>query len=216
MRYENFAKNEHYHVYGSSSNGQKIFIDERDAIRFLFLITHFQSPTRVYNTSWYTESFFKKGSFSTKEDRVFKILKQRNIYLLSFVLLPDSFHLLVKNLEQGILSVYMHRVLTAYSKYFNSKYKKRGHVFESPFKTESVKDSELANFSASIHYMPTRLGDWKNSCEKYPYSSFQDYVGSNRWGDFLFTNPILKQFKNQAKYRDFVNERASKGILYEL
>jgi putative transposase len=211
MRYESFAKNEHYHVFGRGVSKEKIFIDDRDKSRFIFLITHFQSPTRVYNVSWYTESFLKKGVFSTQENKIDEILKNRNVELIAFVLMPNHFHLLVQNLDDGILSVYMHRVLTAYGKYFNTKYKKKGHVFESPFKAVRVKNNtQLLHLSAYIHKNPKELRGWENSYNKYPYSSYQDYVSSNRWGDFLSTDIVLKQFKNQAKYKDFVAESPAK------
>lgn len=155
MRYENFSKNECFHVLGRGVNGEKIFIDERDYARFIFLITHFQSPIRIYNTAWYTNIFIKKGSFSTKENKIKEITDKRNISLIAFALIPNHFHILVKNLEEGILSVYMHRILTAYSKYFNAKYKKRGHVFEGPFRAIPIKNNDqLLYLSAYIGKEP--------------------------------------------------------------
>lgn len=215
MRYENFAENEHYHIFGRGVNKEKIFIDERDRVRFIFLMTHFQSPTRIYNISWYIESFIKKGSFSTKEDRVKDILKKRSVELVAFALMPNHFHILVRNLEDGVLSVYMHRVLTAYSKYFNAKYNKKGHVFESPFKAVHTKNNtQLLHLSAYIHKNPKELRGWENNYDKYPYSSYQDYIGLNRWGNFLSTDIVLKQFKDQTKYKDFVFTSTAKEPLF--
>ena len=205
MRYENFAEKEHYHLFGRGVNKEKIFIDERDYIRFIFLITHFQSPTRLYNISWYTQSFIKKGSFSTKEDKVKDIIKKRSVELVAFALMPNHFHILVRNLEDGVLSVYMHRVLTAYSKYFNAKYNKKGHVFHGPFGAVHIKNNnQLLHLSAYIHKNPKETGVWENSYDRYPWSSYQDYIGTNRWGNFISPDIILKQFKDQAKYKDFV------------
>jgi len=211
MRYENFAKNEHYHVFSRGANSEKIFIDDRDKARFIFLITHLQSPTRIYNVSWYTETFLKKGSFSTKENKIKEILKKRNTELVAFALMPNHFHLLIRNMEDGILSVYMHRVLTAYSKYFNTKYNKKGHVFDGPFKAVHTKNNtQLLHLSAYIHKNPKEIKSWENTYDKYPYSSYQDYIGLNRWGSFLSPQIILEQFKDQAKYRDFVSSSLAK------
>ncbi len=215
MRYENFAKNEHYHVFGRGIGKEKIFIDDQDKVRFIFLITHFQSPTKIYNVSWCTQAFIKKGSFSTTEDRVSEILKNRSIELVAFVLMPNHFHLLIQNMEDSILSVYMHRVLTAYGKYFNAKYKKKGHVFESPFKAIRVKNNiQLLHLSAYIHKNPKDIRGWENTYNKYPYSSYQDYIGLNRWGNFLSPDIVLKQFKDQTKYKDFVTTSTAKEPLF--
>lgn len=207
MRLENFKENEYYHISGNGFKKEKIFIDEHDKARFIFLMTHFQSPIRIYNVSWYTNTFIKNGSFSTGEGRVKDILKKRSVELLAFVLMPDHFDILIKNLEDGILSVYMHRILTAYSKYFNAKYNKNGHVFDGPFKaTHAKNNAQLLDLSACMHKGPQEIRGWEGSYDKYPYSSYQDYIGLNRWGNFLSTETILKHFKDQAKYRDFVTD----------
>jgi REP element-mobilizing transposase RayT len=170
----------------------------------------------VYNVSWYTDNFIKKGIFGTKEDKSNEILKKRNTKLISFAIMDNHFHLLIQNLEDGIVSVYMHRILTAYSKYFNAKYKKKGHVFEGPFKALRIKGNEqLLHLSSYIHKNPKEIKEWENSFDKYPYSSYQDYIGLNRWGNFLSTDIVLKQFKDQLKYRDFVSTSTAKeGLNY--
>ena len=215
MRYENFAENEHFHVFGRGVNREKIFIDEQDHVRFIFLITHFQSPTKIYNISWYTKSFIKSGSFNTKKDKVEEIFKKRNIELVAFVLMPNHFHILVKNLEDRILSVYMHRILTAYSKYFNAKYNKKGHVFEGPFGAVSIENNtQLLHLSAYIHKNPKEIKEWANNYEKYPYSNYRDYISSNRWENLLVTDIVLKQFKDWVKYKDFVSTSTAKEPLF--
>jgi len=211
MRHENFAPNEHYHVSGRGVNNENIFLDDQDKARFIFLITHFQSPTRIYNVTWYTDMFLKKGVFSTQEKRIEEILKDRNVKLIAFTLMSNHFHLLIQNLDEGILSVYMHRILTAYSKYFNGKYHRRGHVFEGPYKAVRVKNNtQLAELSACIHKIPKEIKDLENTYDKYLYSSYQDYIGLNRWGNFLTPDIVLKQFKDQAKYKDFVSKSSAK------
>ncbi len=211
MRYISFAENEHYHIFNRGAKKEKIFLDDRDKARFIFLVTHFQSPIRSHNVAWYTENFIKKGCFNTKEERVDELLKNKSVELVSFALMPNHFHLLVKNLEEGILSVYMHRILTAYSKYFNSKYNKKGHVFEAPFKAVHIKNNtQLLHLSAYIHKNPKEILEFKNSYNKYPFSSYQDYIGTNRWGNLLSTDIVLKQFKDKSKYKDFVTSSMAK------
>lgn len=211
MRYQTFAEKEYYHVFNRGSDRKKIFIDDADYARFVFLITHLQSPIKIYNISWYTKDFLKKGRFNSKEKTISNIIKQRSVELISFALMPNHFHLLVKNNEEQVLSVYMQRILTAYSKYFNAKYQKKGHVFEGPFGAVHVSNNtQLLHTSAYIHKNPKELPDWNQNYEKYPWSSYQDYIGLNRWGDLINPGIVLEQFNNQAKYKEFVNESTAK------
>jgi len=211
MRTTNFAPNEYYHLCGRGTLGEDIFLDDHDRIRFLFLMLHFQSPTPINNVGWYLGRYFKNGSFQLNEDTLQKIRDTRYIELTSFCLMPNHFHLLIRNLEDGIASVYMHRVLTAYSKYFNARHKKIGHVFQGPFTSVHVKkNDQLLHLSAYIHKNPKDLPGWKDTYYKYKWSSCPDFLGTNRWGDFLKTSIVSKQFDSQSGYRKFLETSTAK------
>ncbi len=209
MRYQNFAEKEYYHLYARGI--EKIFIDKEDYSRFIFLVTHLQSPTKIHNVSWYAKNFVKKDSFGISSKKAEELLKNRSLELISFVLMPNHFHLLVYNIEEALPSVYMHRILTSYSKYYNAKYKKKGHVFDGPFGAVHIKDNtQLLHLSAYIHKNPTSINGI--DLEKYEWSSYPDYIGINRWENLLKTDHILGQFDNQAKYKEFVKTSTAKEL----
>lgn len=178
MRNTNFIKNEYYILKNSGVSGSSIFVEEEDIIRFIFLILHLQSPTIINNVGWYVSSYLKKRSFNINPKTVSMIARERQVALLSFKVTPSEFSLIVQNLEDGISSVYMQRVLTGYSRYFNSKYKKQGHVFQGPFVANRIKKQDLKKVISDNH---------KTEGEKMQYSSRDDYKNSknNRWGDLL-------------------------------
>jgi REP element-mobilizing transposase RayT len=218
MRAINFTANKYYHLSGRGVGKQKLFCDEKDLAKFLFLILYLQSPTPINNIDYYVSSFLKNKSFRVGDKKTKEIIKTRYLKVVSFVLMPNHFHILVKNLEDQVISVYMHRILTSYSKYFNAKYKTRGHVFEGPFEANQAGGSELLNASACIHKNPIesetgRVIDY----EKYDWSSYGDFININRWGELLATNVISEHFKNPDSYKNFVSTyNTPKGHLYPL
>ena len=212
MRTVKFAPNEYYHICNRGVLGNNIFLDERDYTRFLFLLLYFQSPIRLNNISWYITALEKKGSFGIKPDTIKEMQKTRQVDLISFALMPNHFHILLCNLEDQITSVYMHRVLTAYSKYFNAKYKKKGHLFQGPFMAVRIENNEQRlHTSAYIHKNPIDVSGYRTSYEKYKYSSLQDYLGENRWGTLLSRGIILEQFKKEGAYKRFVETSSAKS-----
>lgn len=214
MRKISFAPNEYYHLCGRGVDKREIFYDDRDRTKFLFLLLHLQSPIRINNTSFYVSSFLKTGNFTIGEKKVKEIIKGRHVEVVSFSLMPNHFHILVKNLEDQIVSVYMHRVLTSYSKYFNTKYKKTGHVFEGPYRAVHIdNNNHLLHASAYVHKNPIGI-DSKETVdyEKYPWSSYPDFIQKNRWGELLKTGVILEQFKSQDSYKNFVSTSKTKEI----
>ena len=216
MRTTTFAPNEHYHICGRGVNKNTLFLDNHDYARFLFLLLYFQSPIPLHNTFWYVNSFIKKKIFCVGTDKLKRIIKDRYINLVSFALMPNHFHILVQNMEEMVISVYMQRILTAYSKYFNAKYNKSGHVFQGPFKVIHIKNNtQLLHISAYIHKNPTEIiSEEKVDYEKYDWSSYRDYIDANRWGELLDTKIISEQFKNQNLYKNFVTSSTAKESLF--
>jgi REP element-mobilizing transposase RayT len=214
MRKVKFAYNEYYHLCGRGVGGKNIFIDEADRTRFIFLIMYFQSPTPFSNISFYIRRFLQKGHFGIKEELINKIIKDRQLELISFCLMDNHYHLIVRNIEDSAVSAYMQRVLMAYSKYFNAKYSKKGHLFQGPFIAVHIKNNtQLLHASAYVHKNPKELPNYTDSYFNYPYSSLKDYIESSRWGELLKTSIVLSQFKNSSTYKNFIETSTAKEYL---
>jgi len=127
--------------------------------------------------------------------------------------MPNHFHLIVHELNEGGISNYMKRILGGYTKYFNTKNESSGHVFQGPFKVVHIEDdAQILYLSAYIHNNIKELGSWSRKEELFPYSSSQDYIKENRWGELLKRNIILDQFSDKEKYRLFVKESGAKDV----
>jgi len=211
MRKTRITIGEYYHIYNRGNDKQNIFLDARDWIRFLFLILYFQSPVVFYNISRPVSNFVRHRVFNIPADEIEKIVKNRTVKLVSFALMPNHFHLIVHEFKEGGISQYMQRVLNAYTKYFNAKYKKTGHLFQGPFHSVHIKDNEqLLHLSAYIHRNPREIKQWKNKECQYPWSSYQDLIAQNRWGNLLNHEIITGQFSNQKEYKDFIETSGTK------
>ena len=140
-----------------------------------------------------------------------EICKDRFIELVSFVLMPNHFHLLLREVQEGGIPQYMHKILTAYSKYLNTKHEKDGHVLQGPYRIVHVDHNEqLTYLSAYIHRNPRDLHDWKGKEYLYPWSSYQDFTGTNRWGGLLSMDSVRDQFENATEYQQFVETSCAK------
>ena len=144
-------------------------------------------------------------------DILHKIWKERIVDLVCFALMPNHFHLLVREKEEGGISRYMQRVLNGYTKYWNTKYQQSGHLFQGPFRAVHVEDDhQLRYLSAYIHRNPHEIGEWHDRAWEYPWSSYRDYVGDNRWGELLQYDIVRGQYTGGEDYRDFVETSGAK------
>lgn len=203
--------NEYYHILNRGNNKQPIFKDEKDWVRFLFLILYLQSSVNLRNISRQVHYFIKNEKFKVSDNTLKEIVNNRSVELVVFILMPNHFHLILKELVEGGISKYMQRILNSHTKYFNSKNEISGHLFQGSFKAIHIEDdAQLIYLSAYIHNNIKELGNWSRKDELFPYSSFKDYLGKNRWGELLKRNIILDQFSDKEKYRLFVKESGVK------
>ena len=172
----------YYHIYARGANKQKIFLDDADFTYFLALLKRHLSHER------------------TKTYRGVEFLKlYENINLLTYCLMQNHFHLLVFQINEHAMSNLMRRIMTAYGQYFNKKYHRVGHVFESCYRASRVSsDSYLLHISRYIHLNPK---DWRS----YPYSSLSSYIDSIK-RDWVSTDRILDLYKSQDEYREFLED----------
>ncbi|KKT29336.1 hypothetical protein A3G55_00075 [Candidatus Giovannonibacteria bacterium RIFCSPLOWO2_12_FULL_44_25] len=217
MRTTPIAPGEYYHIFNRSNDKQPIFYETKDWVRFLFLILHMQSPEIFYNIGRNISKFVRSRAFNINGEIMSEIIKNRTVELVSYALMPNHFHLTVKEVKENGISQYMQRVLTAYPKYFNTKYNKSGHLFQGPYKIVHTEDNkQLLYLSAYIHKNPRELKEWRQKEHNYPWSSYQDYVGENRWGNLLSQDIILDQFENKSEYYNFVKTNTAKMLDAEL
>lgn len=208
MRNIKIAPGEYYHIFNRGVNKQLIFHEAIDWARFLFLILYFQSPVTFQNIGRPTKEFVKHSVFNINND---EIIKKRHVELVAFCLMPNHFHLIVKEVEEGGISQYMQRILNSYTKYFNTKYKKSGHLFQGPYKAVHIKNNEqLLYLSAYIHRNPRELINWLGKEDKYQWSSYQDMTRQNRFEKLLNSDIITGQFKNKKDYNNFVKTSSAK------
>ena len=94
--------------------------------------------------------------------------------LFAFVLLPTHAHLLLETpAGGGNLSDIMHNLTSAYTKYYNKKYNRQGHLFLGRYRATIIeKEPNLLRLTRYIHLNPVRVGREAD----YPYSSLGHYT----------------------------------------
>ena len=177
-----FAEGEYYHVYNRGVEKRTIFLDNSDRDRFqklLFLCNG--SKSIIYRLI--------QGSTLYKTEK-----GEALVAIGAYVLMPNHFHLLLKETHSNGITEFMRKLTTGYSMYFNKKNTRVGPLVQGTFKAEHVDNDEYLKYLfAYIHLNPVKLIDpkWKESgikdrkkAEKYlkdyRYSSYVDHLGEKR------------------------------------
>jgi putative transposase len=118
----------------------------------------------------------------------------------AYVLMGNHYHFLLKT-KRANLSKSMQWFGATYTRRFNNRHKRGGHLFQGRFKNFLVEnDNYLFRLSCYIHRNPlraeivTRLADYK-------WSSYASYAYGKRKHGWLNTDPILSQFGGSSKVK---------------
>lgn len=215
---KNYLPDSFYHLYNRGVEKRNIFLDNQDFAVFIsYLKTYLLPKDRELLQTTLTYSV---SSYAEKE-KAHKLLMLKNfageIELHAYALLPNHFHLLIKQISENSMNQFVQSLLVRYSGYFNRKYKRVGKLFQGVYKAVLVNsDEQLLHLSRYIHLNPliwTSLPVARWNETNLP-SSMQDYLFPKN--GFVHTEQILSYFKKTSPSEDyfhFINSYADPEII---
>lgn len=182
-----FTTGDYYHLYNRGTDKRIIFQDSHDYKRFLALL-HLCNNSEAVDIR---NHFHKGRSFVDlfKTERI-----ETLVDIGAYCLMPNHFHILVYEKQDGGVSVFMKKLCTAYSMYFNKRHERTGGLFEGRFKAKHIDNEPYFNWLFSyIHLNPVKIinSNWKDARDfnseeiksflsSYSYSSYSDYFVEQR------------------------------------
>ena len=178
---------ETYHVFNRGAHKQALFKNKEDYRRFqinLHLANHSEPVLvrDVLSAQKYREPF---SGYPTDKSQV---------DVLGYSLMPNHFHLILRQKAEGGITRFMKKVGVGYSMYFNLKYEHGGTLLQGPFKSSHVDtDPYYKWLFAYVHLNPISLVEpkWREKeianihraqefINGYRYSSYWDYYVGDR------------------------------------
>jgi len=209
MRKFKFSIGEYYHIYNRGTDKRTIFMDEEDRQRFSNLLYLCNSEKNIVFRDIPIGEAYGNERGDTLVD------------IGAYCLMQNHFHLLIREKMDSGISIFMQKLLTAYSMYFNTKYKRSGSLYEGPFRATHVsEDRYLKYLFAYIHLNPVKIIDpqWKEygisnravakeHLSNYLYSSYQEYLGILRKEWKILNRPAFPEyFTDPQDFEGFVDE----------
>lgn len=202
-RFIPFVSGEIYHVFNRGVEKRSIFESNRDKSRFLKTIHYYQHEGPKPRLS----KLFKNSNFKLD-------LNTKIIEIISYCLMPNHFHLIVRQLKDGGITEFMSKFLNSYTKYFNTKHRRVGALLQGQFKAVLVEsDEQLLHLSRYIHLNPL-VSYVVKDLNLYPWSSYKEYT--NNTEGLCAKNDVLGLFSSPKEYQQFVLDQADYGEKLEL
>ena len=153
--YKSTGENGYFHAFNRGNNLQNIFLDNEDYKFFIFKL--------------------KQNIFPDETLKRMRPIPSGSYSVLSYCLMPNHFHLLLRQNNKYTIQQLLLRVCTSYSMYFNKKYKRKGHVFQDRFKQAEIEDDEQLLWIHAYIILNPVIDKLNGSIENYKWSSYREF-----------------------------------------
>lgn len=196
-----------YHVFNKSIAGYKIFNTEFEYSRIIKMLRYYQlEKIRPRFSKFMEQKKVQKYGFNHCFPTI-SADKEKLVQIIAYCPMPTHLHLILKQLKDNGISRFMSNILNSYTRYFNTKHKRKGPLWVSRSKKVLVKtDEQLLHLTRYLHLNPT-TAHLVEKPEEWPYSSYAEYLSTTndndidkicKFDDLLDINPI--------SYKKFVDD----------
>ena len=205
-----YVKDGFYHLYNRGVEKRVIFEDQQDRNVFLAYLKEYLSPKDEITLQ---KQLSAPGMSIREKDKILKSLRLNNfnneIDLICYCLMPNHFHLLLKQHSENAIDIFMNSLATRYTMYFNRREKRRGPLYEGVYKAVLVEtEQQLLHLTHYIHRNPLSLQGVALQNLSEQCSSYANYINL-RNTNWVQKDDILHHFSSclpNLSYKAFVEE----------
>lgn len=173
-----------YHIYNRGVEKRNVFLGDKDYLRFIIGLYEFNNTAPALNLGYQLNR-------DPIEVRLQYPRKEQLVEILTFCLMPNHYHLMVRQETETGITNFMRKLGTGYTNYFNLKYQRVGPLFQGKFKSVLLeKENHFIHLPHYIHLNPLDLfmPEWREQkvqdipkalpfLKNYRWSSLPDYLG---------------------------------------
>lgn len=195
------ATGEYYHIFNRGIARQPVFFSKRDYQRFILTLSYYRFADVSVKLSRYLQL-----SRDIRDQMMEHLVKTNKtiIEIISYVLMPNHFHLLLRQRQEKGITTFMSKSINSYTKYVNTKNERKGDLLQGVFKAVRIEtDEQLMHVSRYIHLNPVVSFVVKDAeLFSYPWSSLLDYIHGTL--SMVSKDEVMSNFKSVESYKNFL------------
>jgi putative transposase len=178
------------HICNRGVEKRIIFSCDSDKSRFINGLYFYNDRAETTNIT----RLFEVGLRTKDKDKRDKLVE-----IIGFVLMPNHYHLIVKQIQENGITEFMRKLGTGYTNYFNIKNKRVGPLFQGKYKIVIPEnDQQLRYLPHYVHLNPVEIFNpgWKDNgiidinktlsdLSSYKWSSYLNYLGGNLYSEII-------------------------------
>ncbi len=202
------------HLMGRGVEKRDVVLDDSDRLRFLHNLYAFNSVDFVQN-------------YDIPARRDEHPRRSLLVHIHAYCLMKNHYHLLVSEVIENGISLFMQKLNMGYAKYFNERYERSGALWQGKYrKVRIVRDAHFLYIPFYIHLNPLdyvmpewregRIQDARKALEylaTYRWSSHLDYLGIKNFPSIIHRGELREFLGNRKEYERTISEIISSPMI---
>jgi hypothetical protein len=221
LRVEPFTVGDFLHVYNRGNRKMAIFRDVSDKWRFLKILRYFnnqESYNNILKKLTQDTKFDSKHPFKFEWEKEWKSIEPVKplVKITTYCLKENHFHLFLKEITQGGISLFMQKLSNSFTQFMNFKYNQVGRVFQGSYRGKKPSDERTLTYMDAYIQVFNVFEDYpggiENSLKEFdkafefatenPFCSLGESFGKRKLG--IVDRDILgEMFPNIENYKEF-------------
>ena len=200
MRKVPLVEKEFYHIYNRGVDRRDILLDRYDLDRFLKGMIEFNVIKPIGSIYENRERNRGRQASTVAQDQE---QEKPLVNFIAYGVNRNHFHFILEQVAERGIEKFMHRLGTGHSKYFNTKHKRSGALFQGKFKAKLIDSNEyLLHLSAYVN-LNDRAHSRGRLASTLNITSWDEYITDDYINGLCKKEIILGQFTNRKEYRKF-------------
>ena len=191
-----FVNGEYYHIFNRGVDKRTIYESKEDLYYFF---------TRLATLNTTDNSTHSKDKRKNIKNEIILDNGDELVSIVAYCLLPNHFHLILKQQSEDGVSKFMQRIGTSYAKFFNEKYQRSGSLFQGKFKANHITgDLGLPTLSSyvNLNYYHHRINPGSNIVKSSIFEYLNTELG-DKICDSSEINKILNEVGGLKYYKEY-------------
>ncbi len=186
-----FAEDSYYHVFNRGVEKRAIFLEENDYLTFIYYLFAYLLPLEKVLEKYPDLPMRLTGRSLADE-----------VELIAYCLMPNHFHLLLKQKTKDGISRLLKQLTNAYTLYFNQKNNRVGGLMQGSFRAVPITEDNLFIHLVRYIHLKAAIARIAPDLAAYRWSSYGDYLGGS--ADLpVSKSKILSYFPSVGAFKGF-------------
>ena len=207
------------HIYNRGNRKQPIVRDAKDKWHFLQTLYYLNHRSSIPNPFRELRELLK-SDFNNRLVWPARLgIRSPLVKILAFKLRENHLHLLLKQVVENGITIFMHKMGVAMAKRFNERYREVGSLFQGRYKSKIIDKDEYLTYLSAYIQVKNAFEEYPNGLEKSlqefdkayewalndPYNSLGDYAG-NRNSPIIEKDVLGEIFPTPQAYKEFAKQ----------